>query len=113
VKQVERLEPVEGKERWREELNGGMALVIQIAEESPPNRLRTLIEDTGEPFGGEWVYQITPAPNGTTLAITEDGWVSNPIFRFVSRVSGQHRTIDDYLGALARKLGSSATPEHR
>jgi carbon monoxide dehydrogenase subunit G len=112
VKKVERLEDAEGKERWRESLGGDMALVLRIAEESPPIRMRSVIEDTGEPFGGEWIYQITAEGTGSVVEITEDGWVSNPIFRVISRLMGHHRTMDSYLGALGRKFGVSASPEH-
>jgi hypothetical protein len=112
VKKVERLEDPGGQERWRESLSGDLALVLLIAEESPPTRLRTVIEDTGAPFGGEWIYQIFPDGGGSILQVTEEGWVSNPVFRVVSRVMGHHRTMDAYLTALARRFGSSARPEH-
>ena len=49
---------------------------------------------------------ITPSPTGSTLTITEDGWVGNPIFRFVSRyVMGHHATMDGMLKAVAEKFG--------
>lgn len=112
VKEVERLEDADGRERWRESLAGDMTLVLRIAEESPPTRLRSVIEDTGEPFGGEWVYQVAADGGGSIVEITEDGWVSNPIFRVVSRLMGHHRTMDSYLTALGRKFGVAAGPEH-
>ena len=112
VRKVERLEDVGGKERWRESLSGDMALVLLIAEESAPSRLRTVIEDSGAPFGGEWIYQISPDGGGSVVEVTEDGWVSNPIFRVVSRLMGHHRTVDGYLSALAKRFGVSSTPEH-
>jgi len=112
VKEVERLEDADGRERWRESLTGDMTLVLRIVEESPPTRLRSVIEDTGEPFGGEWVYQVAADGGGSIVEITEDGWVSNPIFRVVSRLMGHHRTMDSYLMALGRKFGVAASPEH-
>ena len=89
-----------------------VALVLRIAEESAPTRLRTVIEDTGAPFGGEWIYRITPEGAGSVLEVTEEGWVSNPVFRVVSRLVGYHRTMDSYLAALARRLGATSRPEH-
>jgi hypothetical protein len=89
-----------------------MRLLLRIEDAKPTSRMRSVIEDTGEPFGGEWTYQLTPAGNGCTLDITEDGWVSNPVFRVVSRVIGHHRTMDSYLAALARRFGAPATIEH-
>lgn len=113
VKKVERLEDADGKERWRESLSGDMALNLRIEEETPPSRMRSVIEDTGEPFGGEWVYSISAEGTGSVIEITEDGWVSNPIFRTVSRLMGYHKTMDSYLTALGKKFGATASPEHR
>ena len=46
----------------------------------------------------------------TSLTVTEDGEVQNPLFRFVSRfIMGQTATIDQYLRALGRKLGVDVT----
>lgn len=112
VKKVERLEDAEGKERWRESMSGDMALNLRIEEERPPSRMRSVIEETGEPFGGEWIYSISPDGNGTVIEITEAGWVSNPIFRTVARLMGHHKTMDSYLTALGRKFGVTASPEH-
>jgi Polyketide cyclase / dehydrase and lipid transport len=112
VKKVERLEDAEGRERWRESMGGDMALVLRIAEERPPTSMRSVIEETGQPFGGEWVYTISADDAGSVVEITEDGWVSNPIFRVVSRIIGHHRTMDSYLSALGRKFGVTASPEH-
>ena len=50
---------------------------------------------------------IAPEPNGTTLTITEDGEVYNPIFRFMSRfVFGHEATMATYLSAAQKKLGA-------
>ena len=51
-----------------------------------------------------WTYEIAPAPNGTTLTITEDGEVYNPIFRFMSRfVFGHEATMASYLERRRRR----------
>ena len=48
------------------------------------------------PFGAHAEY----------VTITEDGWVGNPIFRFVSRyVMGHHATMDGMLKDVAKKFG--------
>jgi uncharacterized protein YndB with AHSA1/START domain len=112
VKAVERVEQPDGKERWGETMGGDMRLLLRIEDAEPPRRMRSVIEDTGEPFGGEWIYQVSPAAGGSSIDITEDGWVSNPVFRVVSRAMGHHRTIDSYLSALARRLGAPAAIEH-
>ena len=98
---------------WREHTKrGDMTLATEIFE--PPRRMVCRIQDKGMPFGGAWEYQLAPAPgdaNKTVVTITERGWVSNPIFRFVSRyVMGHYATLDSYLRALSRKFGSETIP---
>src|SRR5262245_8835829 len=58
---------------------------VDVVESDPPRRQVTRVKDTEKMFGGTWTITITPSPTGSTLTITEDGWVGNPIFRFVSR----------------------------
>lgn len=44
----------------------------------------------------------------TPLAITEDGEVYNPLFRFVSRfLMGYDSTIDTFLRDIAKRVGQS------
>jgi hypothetical protein len=75
---------------------------VDIVEQDPPRRLMTKVKDTEKMFGGTWT--IVVAPQGIT--VTENGWVANPIFRFVSRyVMGHHATIDGVLTQVASKLG--------
>ena len=105
VKSVEPL-PADGDRlAWRE-LGAHDAVAYEITEMAPPTRLVTRITTTGLPYGGSWLYELAPAPDGTTLTITERGEVYNPLFRFVSRVvMGHHATIDAYLAALSKRLG--------
>lgn len=79
---------------------------VDVVESDPPRRQVTRVKDTEKMFGGTWTITITPSPTGSTLTITEDGWVGNPIFRFVSRyVMGHHATMDGMLKAVAEKFG--------
>ena len=64
------------------------------------------IADAKLPFGGSWTYEIAPGVTRdlTTLRITENGEVYNPVFRFVSKfVMGHSATIDKYLAAVATR----------
>jgi hypothetical protein len=45
--------------------------------------------------------------------VTEDGWVSNPMFRVISKLMGHHTTLDSYLRALGKKLGEESSPSHK
>ncbi len=105
VKRVERGEDVGGRPVWIEHSGGGpMALAVEERVEG--ERLVLRIADERLPFGGTWTYEASPAEGGARLRITEDGFVKNPIFRFVSRlVMGHHATMTRYLEDLGRKFG--------
>lgn len=104
VDSVEVLAPESGKDRFREIGDNG-ALLMRVEERSPNSRLVTVIADTTLPFGGKWTYELAPSGNGTTLRITEDGEVYNPVFRFMSRfVLGHEATMEKYLADLEKAL---------
>lgn len=88
------------------EVSGDGTILYVVAEAEPGQRYVTRIADPTLPFGGSWTFELTPTANGTTLRITEDGEVYNPIFRFVARfILYPHATIDTYLQDLGRKFG--------
>jgi hypothetical protein len=75
-------------------------------ESDPPRRLVRRIVPTGRPFGGAWTIELAPEAGGTVVTVTENGEVTSPVFRFVSRfVVGHAATIEGYLRALGRRLG--------
>ena len=79
---------------------------VDVLDSQPPHRLVTRVSEKEKNFGGTWTIDLTPAGEGSTVAITEDGWVANPIFRFVSRVViGHHATMDGVLKQVAKDLG--------
>lgn len=107
VRRVELLPAKDGHSQFREIGSDG-AILYSIDTVIPDQRLVTRIADPKLPFGGTWTYEITPRDGGSTLRITEDGEVYNPIFRFVSRfVLGHATTIDRYLRDLEQKIGRS------
>ena len=88
------------------EVSGSGTLPYETAEMDAPRKLVTRIADPKLPFGGTWTFEITPTNDGATLRITERGYVTNPIFRFMSRfVFGQTSTMESYLRSLAKKFG--------
>jgi hypothetical protein len=106
VKSVERVASGTGVRGFRESGDDG-DILYTIEEAMPNRRLVTRIADRSLPFGGRWTYELTPSASGTSLRITEDGEVYNPVFRFVSRfVFGHSATIDGYLGDLGKKFGA-------
>jgi len=97
----------ESHRMWRETDKHSQTITFEAIESLPPRRLVTQIVDKNLAFGGTWTYEIASAGNSSTLTITENGEVYNPLFRFVSRfIIGQTATLDGYLKALNAKLGS-------
>ena len=77
----------------------------RIDDFSPPERLITRIITPDLPFGGTWTYELTPVDGGCSLAITENGEVYNPMFRFLSKYAfGHTATMDLYLQDLKKKI---------
>jgi hypothetical protein len=82
---------------------------VETVESRPPHKLVSRIADPTLPFGGTWTYDIARTGDGATLTITEDGFVTSPIFRFVAKfVMGHHATIDTYLTNVAKKFNEPA-----
>ena len=78
---------------------------MELVELSPPTRMVSRIISDGMPFGGTWTIEVHSEGAVTTVTITENGEVYNPIFRFVSKfVMGHHRTSTTYLRDLGRRF---------
>ena len=77
-------------------------------ESQPPRRLVTRVKETEKMFGGTWtIADRSPEHVARSrlrpCTITEDGWVANPIFRFMSRfVFGHYATMDGDAENVAR-----------
>ena len=109
VVRYEDLPAHDGHRVWIEYGKADSKMTYEVVELEPPHRLVTRIADPHLPFGGTWTYEITPAADGgSTLTITENGEVYNPIFRFISRyVMGYTATMDRYLRDLKNKMDTS------
>lgn len=109
--QVEWPDPVNGLVRFREVSKDG-SVTYKIVEDTPGEKLVTRIVDRDLGYSGSWTYEFLPAENGARVRVTEDGEVSNILFRFLSRfVFGHTSTIDSYLLALGGKFGENVTPK--
>jgi hypothetical protein len=104
VKTLQRLPDKNGMAAWIEE-TGGMKIPMRFERMERPTVLVARIDTNELPFSGVWTYRIVPAgPGAADLTITEDGEVSNPFFRFMSRfVFGQYGTMDAFLKNLQAK----------
>jgi uncharacterized protein YndB with AHSA1/START domain len=111
VKRVEVQTLPDGKVHLREEGKNG-AVNFELAEDVPGKRMVTKILDTDLGYSGKWTYVFAPENGGARVTITEDGEVSNALFRFMSRyVFGHTATLDAYLISLARRFGEDTTPQ--
>ena len=92
------------------------AIAYILDEDRPPTatapgRRVIRIVDAVLPYGGRWIIAVAAEGDATRVAITEDGFIKNPIFRVLSRtVFSVASTQERWLTALARHLGSAATP---
>ena len=111
ISKVEMLDVVDGRRRWREVSRFG-PLNFEEVESDAPRHFVSRVVDPDQNFGGTWTWDIAPADSGTSnVTITERGYVSNPLFRFMSRfVFGHHATQEEYLRALGKKFGRQTTP---
>ena len=94
---------------WREmiALAAKSEVPLEVVEDAPPRRRVMRISDPKLPFGGAWIYELAPTNGATRLTITEDGFVTNVVFRFMSRFVFGHATgIDKFLRTLQSELRS-------
>jgi hypothetical protein len=108
VTKVERLPDRNGLPVWVEHgSTGPMTLAVERSE--PPTLLVGRIADPGLPFGGTWTYRIARTPEGSTLTITEDGEIYNPVFRVMAKyVFGYEGTIASYLESAQKKFATTS-----
>ena len=113
MQQSERLPDRDGHEVWHQRMSGFDVPII-VLESSPPRKLVTQIDPTaGGAFGGTWTYEMAPDSAGTRISVTEAGWISNPVFRFMSRfLFGYYGSLDKYLRALGTRFGEVGKPVH-
>jgi uncharacterized protein YndB with AHSA1/START domain len=111
VKQVDvKIQP-DGRVHFREDGKQG-TVNFEVVEDVPTQRMVTRILDTNLGYSGSWTYTFVTEDVGTRLTITENGVVSNVVFRFLSKYAfGHTATIDSYLGSLAKHFGEAAQPE--
>jgi len=101
--------PAQNGHRMFRETGADGTILYEVMTVEPNKRLVTRIADPSLPFGGKWTYEILPAGDSTTLRITEDGEVYNPVFRFASRfIFGHSATIEQYLRDVARRFGEDS-----
>jgi hypothetical protein len=110
VKRIEVEPRGNGPLHFREEGKNGI-VNYELAEDVPAERMVTRILDTDLGYSGKWTYVFAAENGGTRVTITEDGEVSNVLFRFMSRyIFGHTAGLDAYLTSLGKRFGERATP---
>ena len=110
VRGVQRVDAVDGKERWLYQTAEG-DMTIEVVTRSAPAELTIRTVNSDLAFGGTWMHRISPTAAGSLLTITETAWIANPLFRFMFRyVFGPASTVDASLAALGRHLGTHVQP---
>jgi polyketide cyclase/dehydrase/lipid transport protein len=99
---VTKVELLDGH-RFREHSKNG-AVTYEVVEDDPGRRFSTRIVDRDLGYSGSWTYVFEDMPPGSRLTITENGEVTNILFRFLSRFAfGHYASIDRYLRDLERR----------
>jgi uncharacterized protein YndB with AHSA1/START domain len=105
VKSVSRLPARNGHTAWRETAGSGV-LDYEATVAIRPNRVVNTIITKDAGFTGRWIFQILPDSTGSTLTVTEEGAVQQPIFRFLQRyVFGTHAAMETFLHSLGGRFG--------
>ena len=90
---------------WKETSSHGDVIHFSSEVVEPEKHYVTRITNKDLPYGGFWIFEIKPAQTGTTLIITEQGEVYNPLFRFMSKyIFGHDATLKKYLSDLNKQL---------
>jgi len=111
VQRIEVQPQTSGPLHFREEGSNG-TVNYELTEDVPNQRMVTRILDTDLGYSGKWTYVFAAENGGTRVTITEDGEVSNVLFRFMSRyIFGHTATLDGYLSSLAKRFGETAPPQ--
>ena len=96
----------DGRKQWWEQDSHGHKITYELVEDKMPSRRVTRIAEKNLPFGGTWTIDISPAPEGSVVRITEDGQIHNAIFRFMARFFfGYTAGIEACLRDLGRRFG--------
>ena len=91
VKSVQMLPKANGREAWIEDV--GQTMKFLATTTASPSMRVVQLNDSNASYGGNWTYALTPdpAPNTTTITITEDGFIK-PIL-YAAKAPAQNRNL--------------------
>lgn len=107
IDRMERLEDVAGRPAWSFSGKwGSMPSTVEAFE--PPSRMVTrILDDADLGFSGSWEYEVSPAPGGSTLTITERGRVDSIVFRAMGVFHDNHASMRQLMTDLASHFGET------
>jgi hypothetical protein len=112
VAKCEDIPDASGRHLQRETSKRGEVMTYELLNIDPPHSIQRKIATPNLPYSGSWTFVLTPVEGGTSVRVTEDGEVYNPVFRFVTRfILGETATIDAYLKAMGKATGQDVTPQ--
>lgn len=110
VRSVEMLGTVDGRLHYRERGRDGVIL-FEVVASDPPRFHEVRIADDRLPYGGCWRFVLQPQDGGTTVTITEDGFITNPVFRTLARtIYPLSAPLERYARALGERFGERVNP---
>lgn len=110
---VERRPDVLGHPAWIE-YSKHRSVPFEVIESVAPRKLVARIADEHGrlSFGGTWTWTLRDLPHGCELTLTENGFITSPLFRVLAHFAfGHTRTLEDYLRGLGTKFGETTTPK--
>lgn len=105
---IEMLPPIDGKEATRQTFKGNMQMTIITSESTPPKHLVRSLGDIGGPIEGSWTYEITPTADGSQIVLTEQMTMNNACYRFMAKLFGPTKYMDEHLKDMAKHFGETA-----
>ncbi|MCA9002878.1 MAG: SRPBCC family protein [Planctomycetes bacterium] len=96
VKSVTRLEDMDGRPSWKEDM-GSSSLVVVATEWNPPHRMVCDAEDSVVPMTARMTFEITPTAKGARLVATNTTTIASgtwhvPLFRVAMTLFGGARS---------------------
>ena len=108
MEKVEILPPIDGKEATRQTFKHNMIMTIITSESTPPKHLVRSMVDTGGPFEGSWIYDITPTADGSKVVLTEQSTINSVPFRLMCKIFNPIKYLDEHLSDMAKQFGETA-----
>lgn len=105
VLRCEGIPDANGREFMRETTRDGKTITYELLDRIAPTSIKRRIATENLPYSGSWTFSVQPSAEGAIVHITENGEVSNPVFRLVSLFLGHTGSIENYLRALGKATG--------